>query len=192
MNTPDLSAPVAQLAATESAMPAGQPVGRLAGFIDGADPGTRAALARLDPRAMRPHQIAALSRALIDAGLSPATWPPATWKRWALIAHGMALAGHDHKKRFGQQLATIQGGQPVVAEARVTKLLVSRGDAFLQIIPPLLRLLVSKQVQPNWYDLSNLIFKNDAKHPLEQKEVETLRLRIAGDYFGAIARANKA
>lgn len=192
MNTFDLSAPEAQLAATEPATPTGHPLGRLAGFIDRADPGTRAALARLDPEAMRPHQIAALSRALIDAGLSPDTWQPATWKRWALVAHGMALAGHDHKKRLGQQLGTMQGGQPVVAEARVTKLLVSRGDSFLQIVPPLLRLLVSKQVQPNWYDLSNLIFRNDAKHPLEQKEVEALRLRIAGDYFSAIARANKA
>lgn len=194
MNTPELSAPEAQLAATESETRTGHPVGRLAGFIDGADPGTRAALARLDPEAMRPHQIAALSRALIDAGLSPDTWQPATWKRWALVAHGMALAGHDHKKRFGQQLATMQSqsAQPAVAEARVSKLLVSRGDAFLQIIPPLLRLLVSKQVQPNWYDLSNLIFKNDAKHPLEQKEVETLRLRIARDYFSAVVRANKA
>lgn len=192
MNTPDLSAPAAQLAATESTTPAGHPVGRLAGFIGGADPGTRAALARLDPEAMRPHQIAALSRALIDAGLSPDTWHPATWKRWALVAHGMALAGHDHKKRFGQQLATIQGGQPVVAEARVTKLLVSRGDAFLQIVPRILRLLASKQVQPNWYDLSNLILNNDADHPTEQEEVETLRLRIAGDYFSAVVRANKA
>jgi CRISPR system Cascade subunit CasB len=141
---------------------------------------------------MRPHQIAALSRALIDAGLSPDTWRPATWKRWALVAHGMALAGHDHKKRFGQQLATIQGGQPVVAEARVTKLLVSRGDAFLQIVPRILRLLASKQVQPNWYDLSKLILNNDAEHPTEQLEVEALRLRIAGDYFSAISRATKA
>lgn len=191
MNTFDLSAPEAQLAATEPATPAGHPVGRLAGFIDRADPGTRAALARLNPEAMRPHQIAALSRALVDAGLSPDTWQPATWKRWALVAHGMALAGHDHKKRLGQQLATMQSAQPVVAEARVSKLLVSRGDAFLQIIPPLLRLLVSKQVQPNWYDLSNLIFKNDAEHLSEQKKVEALRLRIAGDYFSAVARANK-
>lgn len=193
MNTPDLSAPEAQLAATESTTPMGHPVGRLAGFIDRADPGTRAALARLDPETMRPHQIAALSRALIDAGLSPDTWKPATWKRWALVAHGMALAGHDHKRRFGQQLATMQGGQPVVAEARVTKLLVSRGDAFLQIVPRLLRLLASKQVEPNWYDLSKLIFKNDAEHLSEQEEAEELRLRIAGDYFSAITpRVNKS
>ena len=160
-------------------------IAKLGGFIDRADPGTRAALARLNPDAMRPHQIAALTRALIQAGLSPETWHPATWKRWALVAHGMALAGHDGKSRIGNQLASAG-----VAEARVTKLLVSRGDAFLQIVPRLLRLLANKQVKPNWYDLSKLIHKNDAKEAADQEEAEALRLRIAGDYFSAIARSN--
>jgi CRISPR system Cascade subunit CasB len=163
----------------------GHPIGKLAGFIDRADPGTCAALARLDPEALRPHQIAALSRALIQAGLSPETWQPSTWKRWALVAHGMALAGHDGKGRIGSQLAAAG-----VAEARVSKLLVSRGDAFLQIVPRLLRLLASKQVKPNWYDLSKLIHKNDAKEAVDQEEAEVLRLRIAGDYFSAIAHSN--
>jgi CRISPR system Cascade subunit CasB len=166
-------------------------LGKLAGLIDRADPGTRAALARLspasmrlkDPEPMRPQQIAALSRALIDAGLSPDRWQPSTWKRWALIAHGMALAGHG-KGSLGKQLA-----EAGVSEPRVTKLLVSRGDAFLQIVPRLLRLLASKQVKPNWYDLSKLILKNDAKGAADQDDAEALRLRIAGDYFSAIARA---
>lgn len=171
---------------TQQAEPvAGHPIGKLAGFIDRADPGTRAALARLDPEAMRPHQIAALSRALIQAGLTPETWLPSTWKRWALVAHGMALADHDGKGSLGGQLATAG-----VSEARVTKLLVSRGDAFLQIVPRLLRLLASKQVKPNWYYLSKLIHKNDAKDAVDQEEAEALRLRIAGDYFSAIARGN--
>lgn len=172
-----------QQAAPAAAPVTGYPIGRLAGFIDRADPGTRAALARLDPEAMRPHQIAALSRALIEAGFSPETLHPSTWKRWALVAHGIALAGHDGKGRIGNQLATAG-----VAEARVTKLLVSRGDAFLQIVPRLLRLLASKQVKPNWYDLSKLIHKNDAKESELQEEAEALRLCIAGDYFSAIAR----
>lgn len=159
-------------------------IGKLAAFVQRADPGTRAALARLDPEAMRPHQMAALCQALIAAGMSPDTWQAATWKRWALVAHGMALAGHDSMGRLGQQLASAG-----VAEARVNKLLVSRGDAFLQIVPRLLRLLASKQVQPNWYDLSKLIHKNDAKNTTEQEEAEVLRLRIAGDFFSAIARA---
>jgi CRISPR system Cascade subunit CasB len=184
MSTLDLSEPELPLTAADPAAPTGHPVGRLAGFIDRADPGTRAALARLDPDAMRPHQIAALARALIAAGLSPDTWQPATWKRWALIAHGMALAGHA-KGSLGKQLADAG-----VAEPRVTKLLVSRGDAFLQIVPRLLRLLASKQVQPNWYILSELIRKNDSQETTGQEEAEALRLRIAGDYFSAIARAH--
>lgn len=186
--------------AEPAAVPAtGYPIGKLAGFFDRADPGTRAVLARLspasirlkDPEPMRPQQIAALSLALIEAGLSPDKdrWRSNTWKRWALVAHGMALAGHDSNQRLGQQLGTIQNGQPVVAEARVTKLLVSRDDAFLQIVPRLLRLLASKQVKPNWYDLSQLIHKNDAKEPAIQQEAEDLRLRIAGDYFSSIARS---
>ena len=159
-------------------------IGKLAGFIDRADPGTRAALARLDPNALRPHQVAALSRALIEAGLSPDTWQPATWKRWAMIAHGMALTGHG-KGSLGKQLA-----EAGVSEPRVTKLLVSRDEAFLQIVPRLLRLLTSKQVQPNWYTLSELIRHNDTENATEQEKVESLRLRIAGDYFSAMAHAN--
>lgn len=183
---PAESPPIDEADNTESA----GVIGKLAGWIDHADPGTRAALSRLDPDAMRPHQMAALSRVLIGAGQSPEDWHPATWKQWALIAHGMALAGHDRTRRLGQQLGTIQSGQPIVAEARVTKLLVSREDAFLQIVPRLLRLLFSKQVKPNWYDLSKLVLKNDAQDVAVQKEVEALRLRIAGDYFSAMARAH--
>ena len=157
-------------------------IGKLAGLIDRADPGTRAALSRLDPDAMRPHQMAALSRALIGAGLSPENWHPTSWKHWALIAHGIALAGHG-KGSLGKQFA-----EAGVSEARVTKLLVSRGDAFLQIVPRLLRLLASKQVQPNWYTFSALIRYNDAEDTREQEKVEALRLHIAGQYFSAITR----
>lgn len=183
MSTLELTEPDTAHTLPAPVITTGNPIGKLAGFIDRADPGTRAALARLDPQAMRPHQIAALSRALIEAGLSPDTWHTVTWKRWALVAHGMALAGHDRKERVGTQLA-----KAGVAEARVTKLLVSRGDAFLQIVPRLLRLLASKQVKPNWCDLSKLIHKNDAKETADQVEAESLRLRIAGDYFSAMTR----
>lgn len=165
----------------------GHPIGLLAGFIDRADNGTRAALARLNPEDLQPHQMAALSRALIHAGLSPEKWQVATWRRWALVAHGMALAGHDPKGRLGQQLATAS-----VAESRVTKLLVSRGEAFVQFVPRLLRLLASKQVKPNWYELSELILKNDATESVAQQKAEDRRLRMAGDYYSALTRAAKA
>jgi CRISPR system Cascade subunit CasB len=184
MNTLEISESNVPQATPAGTSATGHPIGKLAGVIDRADPGTRAALARLDPEAMRPHQIAALCRSLIEAGLSPDTWHPSTWKRWALVAHGMALAGHDGKGRLGAQFANAG-----VAEARVTKLLVSREDAFLQIVPRLLRLLASKQVKPNWYTLSELIHKNDAQGQAHEA-AEALRLRIAGDYFSAATRTN--
>ena len=99
----------------------------------------------------------------------------------------MALAGHDPKGRLGQQLVNAQ-----VAESRVTKLLVSRDDAFIQIVPRLLRLLASKQVKPNWYELSELILNNDATDSAAQQKAEGRRLRLAGDYYSALARVAKA
>ncbi|MCK7581705.1 MAG: hypothetical protein MZV65_42875 [Chromatiales bacterium] len=68
---------------------------RFEGDLHGLGTGELAALARLDPDGdWRPHQVAALSRALIQAEIDPETWKPETWRRWALIAHGLALTGH--------------------------------------------------------------------------------------------------
>lgn len=167
-----------------------QPISRLAHIVaqpsrfsgdeHGLDSGERAALARLDPDGeLRPHQIAALSRALIYAGLEPDTWQPETWHRWSLIAHGMALAGHDTTQSLGQQLSGAG-----VSESRVTKLLTSRGDAFRQILPRLLRLLASKNMSPNWHELGGLILNQGR----DEEKAETLRLRIAGRYFATEAR----
>ena len=123
--------------------------------LEKTDAGERAALARLSPdQPLRPHEIAALARALLAAGLEPDNWRPAAWQRWALIAHGMALAGHDGTGRLGAQLA-----QAGVAESRVTKLLTARGDAFTQLLPSVLRLLASKSVAPDWDELGPLVLK---------------------------------
>ncbi|WP_416401454.1 type I-E CRISPR-associated protein Cse2/CasB [Alicycliphilus denitrificans] len=149
-----------------------------------ADPGEKAALARLSPdQPLRPHEIAALSRALLSADLAPETWRPETWRRWALIAHGMALAGHDGAGRLGSQLA-----RAGVAESRVTKLLTARGDAFTQLLPRVLRLLASKDVRPNWYDLGPLVLTQDSAERDGIQEAEQIRLRIAGMYFSEQAR----
>jgi CRISPR system Cascade subunit CasB len=158
------------------------PYGALAAHVRNAGPGERAALARMDPDALRPHEIAALSRALLSAGLQPETWRPETWPRWALVAHGMALAGHDGAGRLGRQLA-----QAGVAESRVTKLLTSRGEAFRQLLPRVLRLLASKDVQPNWFELGELVLKEDSSAPDDARRAEQLRMRIAGPYFSALA-----
>lgn len=167
-----------------------QPISRLAHVIaqaarfsgdkHGLDNGERAALARLDPDGeIRPHQVAALSRALIYAGIEPDTLKPEAWHVWALIAHGIALAGHDASQSLGQQLSSAG-----VSESRVTKLLTSRGDAFRQILPRLLRLLASKGVAVNWYELGGLIL-NQAR---DEEKAEAIRLKIAGRFFAAEAK----
>lgn len=141
------------------------------------DKGEQAALARLDPDAPRPHQVGALARALVLAGIEPDEWLPATWQRWALIAHGMALAGHDAGGRLGAQLARAE-----VSESRVTRLLTARGEAFRQQVPRLLRLMASRGLAPNWLELGTLILAADRE---DEARAETLRLRIAGSYYAA-------
>ena len=161
-------------------------IGRSARFENdthGLDNGERAALARLDPDSdLRPHQIAALSRALIYAELAPENWSPDTWQRWALIAHGMALAGHDGSRSLGMQLS-----EAGVSESRVTKLLTARDDAFRQLLPRLLRLIASKEKSPNWHELGGLIL-NEGRN---EEDAEAIRLRIAGRYFSAEAKKPK-
>lgn len=158
----------------------------LALHVQRAGRGDRAALARLQPEALEPHELAALSRALLDAGLSPETWRVETWPRWALIAQGIALAGHDGRRRLGDQLA-----EASVAESRVTKLLTSRGEAFRQLVPRLVRLMASKSVPLNWRELGDLILKESSVDRAQLEQAEAIRLRIAGPYFAALARAAK-
>ncbi len=169
--------------ATSASDARGYPFQALAAYIQHASPGERAALARLSPdQALRPHEIAALSRALLSAHLQPETWHPATWQRWALIAHGMALSGHDGAGKLGTQLA-----RAGVAEPRVTKLLTARGDAFVQVLPRVLRLLASQNVRPNWYELGALVLKESSSDRRDTELAEQIRLRIAGAYFSALA-----
>lgn len=161
-----------------------EPFGALAAYIQRAGTGERAALARLQPEALQPHQLAALARALLTAGLSPEEWHTDIWPRWALIAHGMALAGHDGKQKLGKQLASAG-----VSESRVTKLLTSRGAAFTQLLPRVLRLLASKGVAPNWRELGKLVLIESSTQRHHQVQAEEIRLHIAGPYFSALARA---
>jgi CRISPR system Cascade subunit CasB len=143
------------------------------------DNGEQAALARLNPEAPRTHQIGALARALMLAGIAPDDWPPETWQRWALIAHGMALAGHDASAQLGAQLARAD-----VSEGRITRLLTARGDAFRQQVPRVLRLMTSRGVAPNWHDFGRLILTTD----VDETQAEALRLRIAGSYYATAHR----
>ncbi|WP_459617090.1 type I-E CRISPR-associated protein Cse2/CasB [Bordetella sp. 2513F-2] len=148
--------------------------------------GEYAALARLDPDAPRPHQLAALTRALIAAGLTPSgNWLPETWRRWSYVAHGMAMAGHK-EGRLGAQLA-----EAGLAESRITRLLVARGEALFQLLPRVLRLLASKSVQPNWYELGALIGTSNADSQDNRMTHESRRRAIAGDYYSTLAKPAK-
>lgn len=165
----------------------GSAFGALAHFIQRAGTGDRAALSRLQPESLQPHELAALARAMLAAGLQPETWQPQTWQRWALIAQGMAMTGHNGRGRLGRQLADAG-----VSESRVSKLLTARGDAFRQLLPRVLRLMASKGVAPNWFELGELVLKEASAERDDLERAEALRLRIAGPYFSAIAQAAKA
>lgn len=153
----------------------------LANAIKCASTGDAAALARLVPDApLQPHQVAAAVRAFLAAGIEPERWTSATWQRWTLIAHGIALAGHDGSGPLGRQLAEAR-----VAESRVTKLLTARDSAFDALVPRLLRLLASKGVAPNWNELGPLILQQASPQAEAQTRAEEIRLRIASRYFAA-------
>lgn len=171
-------------ASPQSAPAYREPFGALAAYIQRASTGDRAALARLKPEALQPHQLAALARALSAVGLASEQWHADTWPRWALIAHGVALAGHDGKQKLGRQLANAG-----VSESRVTKLLTSRGDAFTQLLPRVLRLMASKGVSPNWRELGELVLREGSSQRSSQIKAEEIRLQIAGPYFSALARS---
>lgn len=152
---------------------------RFRGDAAALDSGEQAALARLDPDAPRPHQIGALARALVLAGINTDDWHAESWLRWAFIAHGMALAGHDSSRRLGCQLAHAN-----VSESRVTRLLTARGEAFRQQVPRMLRLMASRNTPPNWFELGPLILATDR----DEEHAETLRLRIAGQFYSTLSR----
>ena len=68
----------------------------------------------------------------------------------------------------------------------MTKLLTSRGTAFQQLLPRVLRLMASKGAAPNWRELGDLVLKES--DPAQHELAESLRLRIAGPYFSKLAR----
>lgn len=163
------------------------PYPALAAYIENASMGERAALARMSPdQPLRSHAMAALSRALLSAHVEIEHLTLSAWRRWALIAHGMALAGHDGKGRLGEQLARAE-----VAESRVNKLLTARADAFTQLLPRVLRLLVSKGVRPNWLELGPLVLQENSSNSAAITRAEHIRLGIAGAYFAQQSRDKK-
>jgi CRISPR system Cascade subunit CasB len=165
-------------------------VSAIAPFLDHAREGLKAskshyvALKRFDPNAqtLTTEQVAALISAFKRAKLMYDDWNLNRWLCWAFIAHGIALAGHDggKKRRFGRQL-----DEAGVSEARLTRLLDARGDAFFQTLPRVLRLMSSKGVKPNWVELAVLVLNENGA------VADETRIRIARDYYTAKASEDR-
>jgi CRISPR system Cascade subunit CasB len=167
-------------------------IGAMTGFIkagkdgDGSMKADYVALARLDPSAqtLTVQQIAALTRALHRAKVDCDYFSPMQWRRWALIAHGIALAVHcaadESTPKLGQQLE-----RAGVSEARVTRLLNVRGDALFQNLPRILRLMASRGVAPNWVEFGTLILNEGASNTLGKRIAERTRIAIIRDYARA-------
>lgn len=170
----------------------------IARFLDDAKNGIKAsksdwvALNRFNPNSegVSDAQWGAVSRAADRAKLEWERWGdnPDPWLRWALIAHGISLTGHDggEHSHFGRQL--FKAG---VSEARVTRLLDARGNAFTQTLPRLLRLLASKGVAVNWVELGTLVLNEGASDQKSQRIAESVRYRIAGYFFSTQADENR-
>lgn len=161
------------------------PIGPLAHYIRQAGPAERAALARMTGAGpASANQLAALSRALFHARLRPALWRPETWRLWAAVANGIAIAGHDGSRPLGSQMAAAD-----VSESRVTRLLSSSGLVFRNHLRPFLRLMAGRSTMPNWFELAPLVLRG-LRDPVSDDDVnhlQKLRLKIASSYFAARA-----
>lgn len=167
-------------------------IGAITGFIkagkenEGSLKADCVALARLDPNAqtLTVQQIAALTRALQRAKVECDRFSLKQWRRWGLIAHGIALSVHcspdEAAPRLGQQLQ-LAG----VSEARVTRLLNARGEALFQNLPRVVRLMVSRNVAPNWIELGTFILHEGAVDSKRKRIAERTRIAIVRDYARA-------
>ncbi|SAK77526.1 CRISPR-associated protein Cse2 (CRISPR_cse2) [Caballeronia catudaia] len=173
-------------------------IGAMTGFIkagkdgEGSVKADYVALARLDPNAqtLTVQQIAALTRALQRAKVDCDYFSPMRWRRWGLIAHGIALAVHspadESRQRLGEQLH-----RAGVSEPRVTRLLNARGEALFQNLPRILRLMASRGVAPNWVEFGTLILNEGAANPLGKRIAEKTRIAIVRDYARARLKSER-
>lgn len=165
------------------------PYSLMAAHIEHLGRGPVATLRGIDPDVLRPHQLGALTNALMAAGLEPERWQPETWRQWAAIVAGIAYAGHSATEGLGVQLA-----RAGVTESRVNRLLSSRGDALLQGVPALVRMMASTGQAPNWNDLGALVLSDSGadKSQVEARKADAIRLRIAAGFFSELRQKQAA
>jgi CRISPR type I-E-associated protein CasB/Cse2 len=132
--------------------------------------GELAALRRLDPDHPQDGAFFRLLAASVPEPLARGE----LLTRWGLIVWAMAQMPDELSVRsLGQALA------PVMSEARVNRLLASRGAAFRAQVRCAVRILTTGGVGLPYRELGQLIFTEGRREPL----AEEMRLAIARDYW---------
>ncbi len=154
--------------------------------------GDLAELRRMDPdRTDSPALMGLLAREELFG-------PPEVEKKWALILHGIALmtpkggdndraTAHDGQMPVGRALYL--GGettreQGFYSEARLKRLLTSRGDMTRTLLARAFRMLAAANVTFSWREMANFIRNNG----FNDTAAERHRHRIAREYFQAQRR----
>lgn len=104
-------------------------------------------------------------------------------RRWARVLAGMARmapGGHDPHARLGVTLC--EAGW---SELRLSKLLSAPGESASILIRRLASFLAAREMRVNWIELAALLL---ATHP---DKVESIRRRVASDYYRTLNRQNR-
>ena len=146
--------------------------------------GDTAPLRRMDPE--HPHE-PAFVLLMLEAD-APDEWTAALKgaRCWALIVHAMArMAPNHHDGSASVGAALHKAG---VSESRVSRLLAARDVQFRKQMVRLARRLAQAAQPVNWFELANLI----VAEALDRNRLDTLRLRVARDYYRAQFKARNA
>ncbi len=126
--------------------------------------------------------------------------PPKVEKKWALILHGIALmtpkggddesrgSAHNGQMPVGRALylgGETARGEGFYSEARLKRLLSSRGDMTRTLLARAFRMLAAANVTFSWREMANFIYSDG----FDEKAAEQRRRRIAREYFQAQYRS---
>lgn len=160
--------------------------------------GDLAELRRMDPDA---HAAAAFYK-LMAGRVSPyapdddAARDPDAERKWALIAHGIALmtrtgnanvpARSAHNRNVPVGRALFDGGESgraraYYSELRLNKLLTARGDMARALLARMFRMMGIAEQSFNWYEMADLILSDG----YDEEKAEDVRRKIARSYYQA-------
>lgn len=146
--------------------------------------GDTAPLRRMDPE--HPHEPAFILL-MLEAG-APDEWTAGlkSARCWALIVHAMARMAPNHHDRTASVGTALQ--RAGVSELRVSRLLAARDVQFRKQMVRLAQRLAQAAQPVNWFELADLI----VAEALDRNRLDTLRLRVARDYYKAQFKARNA